>query len=493
MEKMKKTKRVFKQVVSLALCLVIVFAITSCGKQSASTEKDGVVTLKWIFPGDRQADQDEVWAEFNKQLEKKANLNVEIEMVEASYDEKAKMMLATGEDYDICFTSSWSNNYLNAVNKGAYLPLDEYIDKKSDFYTYMPEYVWDSVKVDGKIYGIPSYQLMTFQNSVTMAQAVNEQCGFNLEDNGEVVPFDKVAEMVKTAYEKKPSLYEGKTLYATGAFNKLLNYESFSGIPNIVISKTSKDYKIELDVETDEYKNMLARNRNWYNKGYIRKDILSAKGTPGKFDIAVAFSTYKPGYQREIYATYNMPVLIRPLTEPYVEMGCGQKSAMAVLRTSKHAKEAVKFLSLMHTDKDLYNLFIYGIEGKHYDKDENGVVKVKDNTGYNMKTQWMFGNQFNAYYTEGQDTTAWEKTDENNRSALQSPLMGFSPDVSSLQTEIAQCSSINTEYQYVTQGAVEYEKLYKEYINKLKAAGVDNIKKEIQKQVDEWVKENKKK
>ena len=134
MKKMKKTKRVFKQVVSLALCLVMVFAITSCGKQSASTEKDGVVTLKWIFPGDRQADQDEVWAEFNKQLEKKANLNVEIEMVEASYDEKAKMMLATGEDYDICFTSSWSNNYLNAVNKGAYLPLDEYIDKKSDFY-----------------------------------------------------------------------------------------------------------------------------------------------------------------------------------------------------------------------------------------------------------------------------------------------------------------------------------------------------------------------
>lgn len=484
-------KKSLKRLIGLVLCGIMVLSCTAC-QNSGDGDNGGTVTLKWIFPAKRQADQDEVWKEFNRQLKEKANINVDIEIVEASYDEKAKMILATGEDYDICFTSSWSNDYLNAVNKGAYLTLDDYIDKNSDFYKNMPEYVWNSIKVGGKIYGIPSYQLMTYQNSVTMAQAVNEQCGFNLEDNGEVVSFDQVEKMVETAYEKKPSLYDGMTLYATGAFNKLLNYESFESIPNIVINKNSKDYKLELDFETDEYKNMLARNRDWYNKGYIRKDILSAKGTAGTFDMAIGFSTYKPGYQRESYATYNMPVLIRPLTEPYVEMSCGQKAVMSVLRTSKHAKEAVEFLSLMHTDKDLYNLFIYGIEGKHYDKNEDGTVTVKDNTGYNMKTQWMFGNQFNAYYTEGQDTNAWEQTDKNNRDAIKSPLIGFSPDVSMLQTEIAQCSSINTEYQYITQGAVDYDTLYNEYCDKLKAAGVDKIKTEIQKQIDEWVKNNKK-
>ncbi len=481
-------KKGFKRILASALCLATVFSVCGCGKDKQTSGDGETVTLKWIFPGTRQADQDEVWAEFNRRLKEKANINVDIEMVEASYDEKAKMILATGEDYDICFTSSWSNNYLSAVNKGAYLPLDEYIDKNSQLYTYMPEYVWNSIKVDGKIYGVPSYQLMTYQNSLTMAQSVNEQCGFDLEDNGEVVPFSEVEKMVETAYAKKPSLYDGKELYTTGAFNKLLGYESFAGIPNVVINKDSTDYKVELDVETDEYKNMLARNRDWYNKGYIRKDILSAKGTPGKFDIAIAFSTYKPGYQRETYASYNMPVLIRPLTEPYVEMGCGQKSVMSVLRTSKHPKEAVEFLSLMHTDKELYNLFIYGIEGKHYDKDENDIVTVKENTGYNLATQWMFGNQFNAYYTEGQDTNAWEQTDANNKTAKQSPLMGFSVDASNIQTEIAQCNSINTEYQYITQGAVEYADLYNEYLSKLKAGGIDTIKNEIQKQIDEWAK-----
>lgn len=482
--------RKLRRLIGLALCGVMALSCAACQK-SGDGDDGGTVTLKWIFPAKRQADQDEVWKEFNRRLKEKANINVDIEIVEASYDEKAKMLLATGEDYDICFTSSWSNDYMSAVNKGAYTAIDEYIDKNSDLYKSMPEYVWDSIKVDGKIYGVPSYQLMTYQNALQMPQEVNKQCGFNLEDNGEVVTLDTVEKLIKTAYEKKPTLYGDMKLYATCPFKALLNYEPIASIPNIVIDKNSEDCKIEIDVETDEYKERLKTNREHYNKGYIRSDALSAKGTSGKFSDAISFSTYKPGYQQELRNGYNMDVLIRPLSEPYVEMGCGQKSVMSVLRTSKHPKEAVEFLTLMHTDKELYNLFIYGIEGKHYTKNEDGTVTINADAGYKQSSQWMFGNQFNAYYTDGQDTTAWKKTDENNKSAKVSPLIGFSPDISSIQTEIAQCQSLNSTYEYILTGAVEYDDLYKEYLGKLKAAGVYKIRDEIQNQVNEWLKSKK--
>ncbi len=58
-------------------------------------------------------------------------------------------------------------------------------------------------------------------------------------------------------------------------------------------------------------------------------------------------------------------------------------------------------MNLMYTDKDLANLFLYGIEGKHY-------VKVSDNSidfpagidsktvGYSIQT-WMYANPSIAY------------------------------------------------------------------------------------------------
>ena len=69
---------------------------------------------------------------------------------------------------------------------------------------------------------------------------------------------------------------------------------------------------------------------------------------------------------------------------------------IGISRTSKNPEKAFKFIELVNTDKDLYNLICFGIEGKHYNLDENGRVVFNDQGGYIPKACWKFGNQFNA-------------------------------------------------------------------------------------------------
>ncbi len=40
-----------------------------------------------------------------------------------------------------------------------------------------------------------------------------------------------------------------------------------------------------------------------------------------------------------------------------------------------------------------------------------------ETSGYNPNTDWMFGNQFNAYYRDAAQVGAWEATKEMNDTA----------------------------------------------------------------------------
>ena len=50
-------------------------------------------------------------------------------------------------------------------------------------------------------------------------------------------------------------------------------------------------------------------------------------------------------------------------------------------KNSKNPEKALKFIELINTNEELYNLICFGIEGKHYYLDENKQVEYIDNSG----------------------------------------------------------------------------------------------------------------
>ena len=99
-----------KRLIALVLILVMAFAFASCGGKR--TSNDGIPTLTWIVPGDAQSDLQSVVDAINEITVEKIGARVDIQFIDAgSFAEKMKMNMASGADFDICFTG-YCNNYL---------------------------------------------------------------------------------------------------------------------------------------------------------------------------------------------------------------------------------------------------------------------------------------------------------------------------------------------------------------------------------------------
>ena len=124
------------------------------------------------------------------------------------------------------------------------------------------------------------------------------------------------------------------------------------------------------------------------------------------------------------------------------------------------------FLNRVNTDPELYNLICFGIEGVHYTKEGNYAIPV-ENSAYNPNQDWVYGDQFNALYREGQGENDWELTEEINNSAEPSEALGFSFDSTSVQTQLASVSAVVDEYySSLATGVVNPEEVLPEFLNK---------------------------
>lgn len=115
------------------------------------------------------------------------------------------------------------------------------------------------------------------------------------------------------------------------------------------------------------------------------------------------------------------------------------------------------------------------------------------NPNYVGFTNWAVGNLYNAYVVgkSASDNAISYLFEEQNAKAIVSPLIGLKPDISSFTTELTQIRAIVNEYhKTLLSGALgdDWEEKYEEFLAKLKAAGVDKVNEELQKQVDEFIK-----
>ena len=114
-------------------------------------------------------------------------------------------------------------------------------------------------------------------------------------------------------------------------------------------------------------------------------------------------------------------------------------------------------------------------------------LEAIDNSGYAPGRDWVFGNQFNAYVPANADSDVWQKTEEMNENSIKSPLIGFTPDISTIRTELSQLSSVIDEYSYQTTGAHDPAEYWDDFVQKMETAGQKKVLEKLQKQVDEFL------
>lgn len=466
-------------------------------KETETKEELKPVHLIWYTIGTPQDDQEAVNEAMSKITKEKINATVSINTIGwGEYNDKMRMLIAAGDVFDLCFTSSWANNYHGAVRKGAYIELDELLDKYGEnIFKQVPKKYFDAARVNGKIYGMLNYQMLASNPGLMVKKDLAEKYNFN---PGTVKSISDMEDFFKKIKENEkgiiPFLSQGGDIPLFD-FNTGFKYDKATSswsLP-LYVDVTKPEFKVINILDTVEFQNRSTLLRDWYLKGYIRRDAASIKDIPserksGKYAAYVA-GTIKPGVEVEEFIANGYEVIAVPIAPAYINTTFVIATLTAVSRTSKNPERAVMFYDLIHENKELYNLACLGIEGKHYNKTDDKYVQPIKDSGYAPNTDWLFGNQFNAYLRPGMDEDVWEKTIKFNESAIVSPLLGFVYDSEKMKNEIAQVEAIMGEYgAAITTGTIDYNEFKEKITKRLDDAGLQKIIEDVQSQLDEWLK-----
>ncbi|MBE5038995.1 ABC transporter substrate-binding protein [Ructibacterium gallinarum] len=486
---MKTWKRTLAVMMGAAMALG---GLVGCGGKTEESANAGVPTLTWYLAQENQSDKQTVVDEVNKILEKNVGARLDLQFIDAgSYNDKMTMMLASGKEVDLCFTADWTNKYIQNAQKGAFLQLDDMLETEAPkLKESIPDYLYDAVKVDGKLYAIPNIQVLFNQLGLIVFKDYADKYQFDFSTVKKVQDIEPYLKILK---DKEPGLIPYCVEWTASMFSSPV-YEEVIPQTGVVIRKDSTDYKAEILVETPEYKEGVKTLGDWYQKGYIREDVNSVLENEtdlkaGKYGVYQA--RIKPGAESEIKLKYGKDSIIIPIEEPYLIANAGITTMTAIGRTSKYPTQALQIIQEVNTNKELYNMLCFGLEGKHYTWVDEDHIRLTPDSGYQPNVAWMFGNQFNAFCMEGQDADVWEQTKKMNDEAKVSPLAGFILDTEPIKTELSQIATVSKEYKAVSNGSDASEATYNEMLKKLYDAGQEKVLQEVQRQIDEWVKNKK--
>ena len=470
----------YRKIMALILAAASMCVFGGC-ENTKSSDTD---TLVWCLPANDISDKTAVLDEVNKITVPKIGAKVKIQEYDfGTYTEKMRMKMASADStYDLMFVG-YLNSYNEAVKNGVLEPLNKLIEKNApELKKAIDDYVWvDAVQDDGEIYAVPNTQIMSTQYSFGILKSLAEKYGWT---KTEVEKPEELEEFLATVKANEPDIYPYRPNYGLAMWTT--KYSQIAG--GVCIDEEGPD-NVELLRNTPEYQQGIATVRDWFKKGYIRSDVASVGDDNTDFNAnryAVYNSTWKPG-QETIYPSYTYV----KIGTPRIGNGASLSTMTGINYKSKNKEKAIKLISLMNTDKELYNLMSLGIKDKHYTLGENGKYTPIEDSGYGI-SGWIIGNQFNALVAYNQDDDVWEQTRKLNKESKSSKLRGFKYDSSKVKPELSSISAVTGEYGAMSNGTRDKDEYWGKMEARLKEVGEDKVIKDTKEQVKEFL-ENKKK
>lgn len=505
----RRQRRLFKP--AILLFTIIIFLFSGCsadGGAAADTisptemgnEPDVVV---WKVPYEEYAD---IWQEPLCRLleEKGVPYTVRVEAygsIEEDPEESAADILAgirdNGVQADVItvppmsfgvdsefegeFAFAYEFPYQEAVSKGLLLPLDDYLASDNGSALTAAIHARDLArsKIDGSVYGLS--QNIRMINATAYNKEYLEK--YNIDASGlssDIFDNQEILELVQDGEDGAfaPYIYNADLLSMSG--NWVVS-------PSSILTYTS-DGQFVNGVETEEFGNLLAALKELTDRD------LAAAPAGGYDDI---FAVYTTAYTDEVFETtytytnsgdeeVEIEVVVIPnLDTPQISPNWGD-AAGGIASWSENQENALHFLTLLYTDPDIANLIQYGIQGEDY-------VLTEGKAEYSNSLLWIFGEKFtNPLLTYSAGDMADDKRTylDTYYEACEAYIPdGFRFDISSVEEEINATnavyeSSLVQSLLFLQTDDIDGARV--EIGGALKAAGIETIIEEAQRQLEEW-------
>ncbi len=491
----KKIKKVLAMGLTLAMSAAL---LTGCGGSKATNASgDEVVELVWYQIGDSQADMQKVVDEVNAYTAEKIGVTVKINQIGwGDYNQKMGVIINTGDNWDICFSCSWANDYVVNAQKGAFLALDDLLPEYGkEMYEAMDSRFWQAAKINGVTYGVPSEKEIGSMPMWVFTKEYVDKYDIPYED---IHSLEDLEPWLKVIQENEPDvvpLYLTKDYTAPTYMDKIQD--------PIGIEYGDDSLTVKNVFETEKMQSTLATMRKYYEAGYINKDAATASDDKS----IKRFCTKGDGqpYAELVWGKdLGYEVVATPIMDTQVTSTSARGALNAINANSAHPEKAVQFLNLVNTDPYLRNLLNYGIEGYHWDKveltdEEKAEAEGKPYT-YDFKVKlneetrkdysvpyWVQGGLFSTYVLESDPVDKWAEFKEFNDASVEAPTFGFDFNSDPVSTQISGFRNILDEFgPSLYTGSVDPDEYLPKLNEKLKASGIDDVVAEMQTQIDAW-------
>lgn len=491
-----------KKTLSIILIIALIMGFTSLPVSAFSqTKKTQVktnfnVTLKFAFPGDEPKAQKEVNNAVTSKMKADGIGNIKFEYTFIPWDQygnKLSLIAAGGEEYDLTWVHiSWLPGL---VSKKALAPLSDALKKYGKAITdSTPAYSLKQVAFNGKVYGIPRVMpTAEFRNFIQIRKDLRIK--YNMPVIKTVAELDKYfAAIAKNENGMVP--YFGDTGIGLireygDVFFPMGDAMQFP----VYVDPADKSYKVKNFIESDIFKNVMGKMREWQKKGYIPKDInkfpdnetpLMGGKTAATWSVVLKTTERIDSFKAANPKADLENVYLHPEKPKYAFSTVD--NMLSVFSTSKHVNESVAFVNWFRSNQTNYDLYSNGIKNVNYKLDGNSISYdgIAPQHSY-VPINWSWNDiRFARFskYISAQDVSALKNW---HKDAIVTPLTGFTANQDPIKTEMAQINAVLGQYvPALANDSVDWNSKMEEFKKKLKDAGIDKVISEIQKQINAY-------
>ncbi len=477
-----------------AMCMAVVMSagmLAGCGSGQnnskgskggdASSANGDVVTLKWVTVGGGMPDNYDKWLkQINPYLEDKIGVNLDMEVVPwGDWDNRRSVIVNSGENFDILFTDQ--SRYSTEASTGAFMDISDVLKKEgSDLYDMIPEDYWDAVKINDKIYGVPTYKDSSVTEYFVWDKAVADKYNIDINQVNDYESLYTALKAIKDGEGTSPYYMskQGADFLVSGFYDSL-----GTGLAPLGVKYDDDSKTVVNPLEDEEILKDLDIIHKMYQEGIINGDAPTADDTNKyrSFFTAqgwsgAAASTWGPNNGIDDCAAVQYK-------DTVVSNSSVRGSINAIYSGCKNPEKAIQFLQLVNTDSKVRDWLYYGVDGEDFKYTDDGKID-KLNTDWPM-AGYTQGTFFNVSQLSTDPDNQWDEVKELNEKATPSVMLGFDLDTSKIETELASCTAVYEKYKSeLWTGAQDPKELLKKMKDELKSAGWETIRDEAQSQID---------
>ena len=509
-----------KRFLRLVQLCIIMLCIAATGCSQNSQQRTPAPPLGWngyfaeetvnlvyvyseVFP--EAPDNERVIARLNELTKEKINVTVTLESYShTNIGSKIDSKLASGQQIDILFDG---RVFTTLAARNALAPLDDLLPQygnnmiNSGFNNNL-------MKFNGIIYGI-AYNDADFGYNCLLVNADMAK-RFGLEDMIKSVRyFEDMEDIFRIVREKDPFIkcyiptnYGNSAFQGCNIIDGIRTISTLGGRGSLGVILNNDNYNVVNLYETPEYAELLDMSRRFFLKGYFPKNAATLDVNRDlQYQSGEGFSVmnnhralkYDEPYLVCGSEFFGVDSWVIPMSQLFFDT---RSRGVSISAASENKEAAMAWLSLVSTDKEIYQLLAYGIEGEHYIKNENGTIRLPDDcasvadTGYETSHYFLIGDMRNrlVWDTISDDPDYYFKLAELGSEAIYSNTFGFVFDDGFVSAEVAACLKVVQKYSLALEtGSLDPKTELPKFIDELNDAGINAIIQEKQRQLDLWL------